>query len=38
VSGSLTCLKVCRTAVSADCPSGKTCVPFQGDNSAGVCY
>jgi len=38
VSGSgLTCLKICRTSVTTDCASGKTCVPFQGDNSTGAC-
>jgi len=38
VAGKLTCLKVCRPAVTADCPSGKVCSPFQGDNTAGVCF
>ncbi|MFO0569651.1 MAG: hypothetical protein U0263_28640 [Polyangiaceae bacterium] len=38
VGSTLTCLKVCRTSVTADCPAGKSCVPFQGDNSAGACF
>ena len=32
----LTCLKICRASVSADCPSGKTCQVGTGEE-VGVC-
>lgn len=33
----LKCLKACRTAVSADCPSNQSCMAFQSDPALGVC-
>lgn len=37
VGTTLSCAKICRTSVTADCTGGKTCSPFQSDNSAGAC-
>ncbi|MEZ4220440.1 MAG: hypothetical protein R3B13_05870 [Polyangiaceae bacterium] len=38
VGSGLRCYKVCRTSTASDCSAGQTCSPFQGDNTAGVCF